>query len=368
MSLPTSPAQHFLALAKTALRNSRRNEARLYARQALQADPDLEDAWLILAGLATPHASLVYLSRVLTINPKNQTARKALHWAIQRERQAQKAAPAQAADLTRPSYVSQLPLAAPYPGQRIRQTIVRTSSVPALWILLLVVIACIGALAWYSFPGIPSASAEDHSAPHTAAELFKPSFTPTPTATFTPTPTWTPTFTPTITPSPTPTDTPTPTPTQTSTPLPTATATVTSQPLPSDQVPADSHVVIPKDVSPDQRWVDVNLSEQSAYAYQGSKLVNSFLVSTGTWLHPTVTGEYHVYVMYRYADMTGPGYYLPNVPYVMYFYEGYGLHGTYWHHNFGHPMSHGCINFRTVDAGWLFNNWVQIGTLVNIHY
>ena len=45
--------------------------------------------------------------------------------------------------------------------------------------------------------------------------------------------------------------------------------------------------------------------------------------------------------------MSGPGYYLPGVPYVMYFYQGYGLHGTYWHDNFGQPMSHGCVNLPT---------------------
>ncbi|RPI34966.1 MAG: L,D-transpeptidase [Chloroflexota bacterium] len=106
---------------------------------------------------------------------------------------------------------------------------------------------------------------------------------------------------------------------------------------------------------------------QTAYAYRGSELVNSFVVSTGTWEHPTVTGTYNIYVMYRYADMAGPGYYLPDVPYVMYFYKGYGLHGTYWHNNFGTPMSHGCINFTIDDAGWVFD-FVSIGTVVNIHY
>jgi lipoprotein-anchoring transpeptidase ErfK/SrfK len=65
--------------------------------------------------------------------------------------------------------------------------------------------------------------------------------------------------------------------------------------------------------------------------------------------------------------MAGPGYYLPNVPYVMYFYEGYGLHGTYWHNNFGHPMSHGCVNFTIEDAGWLFD-FASVGTVVNLHY
>ena len=82
------------------------------------------------------------------------------------------------------------------------------------------------------------------------------------------------------------------------------------------------------------------------------------MVSTGTWQHPTVTGQFKVYVKYRYADMSGPGYYLADVPYVMYFYQGYGIHGTYWHNNFGHPMSHGCVNMSITDAMWAFK-WTE---------
>ena len=80
----------------------------------------------------------------------------------------------------------------------------------------------------------------------------------------------------------------------------------------------------------------------------------------------TVIGEFAVYVKYEAADMWGTGYYLPAVPYVMYFFEDYGLHGTYWHSNFGTPMSHGCVNLRTEDAGWLFN-WASVGTRVVVH-
>lgn len=64
--------------------------------------------------------------------------------------------------------------------------------------------------------------------------------------------------------------------------------------------------------------------------------------------------------------MTGPDYYLPDVPYTMYFYKGYGIHGTYWHDNFGTPMSHGCVNMRTSEAAWLFD-FASVGTLVNVH-
>jgi lipoprotein-anchoring transpeptidase ErfK/SrfK len=115
------------------------------------------------------------------------------------------------------------------------------------------------------------------------------------------------------------------------------------------------------------RWIDVDLSNQRVYAYEGDIVVNSFIVSTGTWLTPTVTGQYKVYVKIRSGSMSGPGYYLPNVPYIMYFYKGYGLHGTYWHNNFGTPMSHGCVNFSIPDAEWIYD-WASVGTVVNVHY
>lgn len=111
----------------------------------------------------------------------------------------------------------------------------------------------------------------------------------------------------------------------------------------------------------------VNLTEQRAYAYENGALLNSFVVSTGLPGTPTLTGTFAIYVKYRYAPMSGPGYYLPNVPYVMYYDGSYGLHGTYWHNNFGNPMSHGCVNFRTPDAEWIYN-WAPVGTTVQVVY
>jgi lipoprotein-anchoring transpeptidase ErfK/SrfK len=115
------------------------------------------------------------------------------------------------------------------------------------------------------------------------------------------------------------------------------------------------------------RWIDVNLSAQTLTAYEGNTPVRSTLVSTGLSGTPTPTGQFRIYVKYVSTLMTGPGYYLPNVPYTMYFYRGYSLHGTYWHSNFGHPMSHGCVNLPTPEAEWLYS-WASVGTLVNVHY
>ena len=113
-------------------------------------------------------------------------------------------------------------------------------------------------------------------------------------------------------------------------------------------------------------WIDIDLSEQMLYAYDGIDQVASFLVSTGIDLYPTETGKYHIYVKMRYSDMHGDDYYLPDVPYSMYYSGDFSIHGTYWHHSFGTPMSHGCVNMDINDSEWLYN-WSSVGTLVNIH-
>lgn len=120
------------------------------------------------------------------------------------------------------------------------------------------------------------------------------------------------------------------------------------------------------------RWIEINLSQQRLYAWEDSNLIYNYLVSTGKWA-PTPTGNFRIWIKLAKTKMSGGSkalgtyYYLPNVPCTMYFYKGYGIHGTYWHNNFGHPMSHGCVNMRTSEACVLFN-WASVGTLVNIHY
>jgi lipoprotein-anchoring transpeptidase ErfK/SrfK len=108
------------------------------------------------------------------------------------------------------------------------------------------------------------------------------------------------------------------------------------------------------------------LTNQLLVAYDQQKVVRVTSVSTGKKQTPTPTGFYHIKIKLRYDDMRGSDYYLRNVPYVMYFYQGYALHGTYWHTNFGHPASHGCVNLPTEEAAWLYE-WASVGTPVVIH-
>lgn len=109
----------------------------------------------------------------------------------------------------------------------------------------------------------------------------------------------------------------------------------------------------------DEKWIEIDLSEQKLTAHEGDKIIYTFLISSGKWA-PTPTGEFRIWIKLRYALMKGGKkelgtyYYLPNVPYTQYFYKGYGVHGTYWHNNFGQPMSHGCVNLSIPDAEKLF--------------
>jgi lipoprotein-anchoring transpeptidase ErfK/SrfK len=109
----------------------------------------------------------------------------------------------------------------------------------------------------------------------------------------------------------------------------------------------------------------VSLSNQRIYAYQDGHLVHSSLMSSGVAGDETVQGDYHIYVKYVTTRMTGPGYDIPDVPWTMYFYKGYGIHGAYWHDDFGRTMSHGCVNLDTSEAKW-FYDFSPVGTLVRV--
>lgn len=115
----------------------------------------------------------------------------------------------------------------------------------------------------------------------------------------------------------------------------------------------------------ESRWIEVDLSDQKLYAWEGNKLFLETLVSTGLPGTPTPQGEFRIWIKLRATKMEGGQgrgyYYLPNVPYVMFFenseiasWRGYSLHGTYWHSDFGKPKSHGCVNLPTPIAQQLY--------------
>ncbi len=115
-----------------------------------------------------------------------------------------------------------------------------------------------------------------------------------------------------------------------------------------------------------QPWIEIDLSDQHLFAWQGSSQIFTAIVSTGKAETPTYPGTYTIQRKYAQDRMRGVDYDIANVPSVLYFDRGYALHGAYWHNNFGTPVSHGCVNLPINDAQWLFD-WTKIGTPVIIH-
>ncbi len=349
MENSTSTASQALSKAREHLRSKNIPEALHWAKVLIHIAPDKEEGWLILAACSQPEDSVRYLIKALEINPGSQRARQGMDWAIKRLRKLKQE---QQTTVTNPPS-EQMKVTKPATRQS------KSLSGNTVWIKVIGLIVFLSLIifgTWFAFPTIKSVFAKQPVSQRPDGAIQKLTITPTATATATSTATSTATATATATPTNTPTFTPT------STATPTFTPTFTPRPT----MPTNSGVEIPAEVDENTRWIDIDLSDQMLYAYIGENVVNSFLVSTGTWRTPTVIGEFHIWVKYRYADMRGPGYNLPDVPYTMYFYQGYGIHGTYWHDNFGTPMSHGCVNMRTPEAGWLYD-FASVGTLVNVH-
>jgi hypothetical protein len=155
---------------------------------------------------------------------------------------------------------------------------------------------------------------------------------------------------------------------------------------------------ISPDVPPENKRIEINLTTQLLTAYEGETVVLQTFISSGipSANHTTTPkGEFHIQDKYPSKHM-GNGnlasglddYELPGVPWTSFFTDyGHAFHGTYWHQNFGTPMSHGCVNMRTEEAKWLFfwarpqtKDWssylpqsdkiddIGYGTVVNIHY
>lgn len=122
----------------------------------------------------------------------------------------------------------------------------------------------------------------------------------------------------------------------------------------------------PDGITATEKWIDVNLYEQTLAAYEGDRMVYATLVSSGLPRWPTQQGLFRVWGKLQAGRMTGgfggaDYYFLEDVPWTLYFTEGYALHGAYWHDRFGFRHSHGCVNMPLADAQWLFD-WVTPAT------
>lgn len=130
--------------------------------------------------------------------------------------------------------------------------------------------------------------------------------------------------------------------------------------------------VAPLSPEVEEKRVVVNITRQTMSCYEGKTEVFYTQVSTGMlydlngnrveeWETPLGARPIwrKLISVHMTGGTTGGGYDLPGVSWTSLF-EGNGvaIHATYWHNNFGEPMSHGCVNARPEDARWVFR-WTQ---------
>lgn len=120
------------------------------------------------------------------------------------------------------------------------------------------------------------------------------------------------------------------------------------------------------------RLIDVDLTQQKMTLFEGEKSVWMAAVATGVGGADTPTGEYLVEVKLQTTRMKGVNvdgskYDIPNVPWVLPFFEDYTIHGAPWRARFGVPGSNGCVSLETANARYVYD-WATVGTPIKIHY
>jgi hypothetical protein len=134
--------------------------------------------------------------------------------------------------------------------------------------------------------------------------------------------------------------------------------------------------VIPNSTPPEgvteDRWIEVNLFEQTLAVYDHYQLVFATLIASGLEPFWTRPGLFQIFEKLDTTPMMGSfeadhsdAYYLEDVPWTMYFDKARALHGAYWRANLGFPQSHGCVNLSIGDARWLYD-WAQVGDWVYV--
>lgn len=128
--------------------------------------------------------------------------------------------------------------------------------------------------------------------------------------------------------------------------------------------------------APGEKWIDLNLSNNTVTAYiGGTPVAGPWYIVPGMPGMETPTGKFSVYLKYQVQTMRGTNldgtpYVAPNIPWVTYFTGPIAFHGAPWRDSFGWSGpggSHGCVNMP-VDAAQFIHGWAPMGTVVVSHY
>jgi len=127
------------------------------------------------------------------------------------------------------------------------------------------------------------------------------------------------------------------------------------------------HVFSPEELAPlspqvpeNEKHIKIYLDHQLLLAFEWNVLVYAARVATGQKNFESPTGWFRTFHKRPTYHMTGGAddasvFDLPGVPWDSYITDsGVAIHGTYWHNDFGHPHSHGCINMAPQDAKWIY--------------
>ncbi len=372
MTQKSSAAREAIRLSRIALQKGEKDAARSWAEKATALAPELEEGWLRLAATSRPQLSIHYLERALAINPQSERARKGMIWAKKRlslsrskvEEMTPSLGEEAKTEKTQPTRTQRVgvPLSPPQliiETEPVKDAVEKNklSFLQRSFIAFLLIVLLIPAI--WSLTSQTTSFASAFNAPPTAteahwgaAEINKPTYTPSPTATFTPTPT--------------PTFTLTPTPTDTETPLPTNTLRPANTAIPAPVVDY---------ASGGAKYVLVDISEQHLYAYEGNTLVFSFVASTGM-NNATATGNFSV--LNKIPSAYGATWDIWMPYWLGIYWSGTlqnGIHAlpimsngaTLWAGYLGTPISYGCIVLGSYEAQLLYN-WVDVGTPVEIQW
>ena len=359
-------ASQAIQTANEAFHRGDKHAARQWAQLAVSIAPHDEEPWLILAAVSTPQASVAYIKQALLINPGSERALRGLRWA--QDRLAREAPPTpqlpprprvidQALAVTRPTQGQPKPAAARKKALGLWMTVI-----PVIFLAL----TCLALILLTIWPGNASrALALMHSETRSvaalasptkfaiggpawlAAEILKPTYTPTNTLGASPNATLT--STPTVTPSPTA--------------------------LPTDAPTAENTSVPVAQASGNGKYILVSISEQHLYAYQDNRLIYSFVASTGMH-NATRTGVFQVLDKIPNAYGSTWDLWMPN--WMGIYYSGTlenGIHALpilsngvqLWGGYLGTPISYGCVVIGVEEAQLLYN-WADVGTTVEIKY
>ena len=136
--------------------------------------------------------------------------------------------------------------------------------------------------------------------------------------------------------------------------------------------PLTNEEMAPLSPGVEEKRVVVNLAYQTMACFEGNSEVFFTRISSGAkWdangnavdVWATPIGKSPIWrkliSLHMSGGTTGGGWDLPGVGWVSLFVgSGVAIHSTFWHNNYGEPMSRGCVNASPEDARWVFR-WTQ---------